>query len=173
MNMKILGIDPGYAIIGYGVIEFSGGRYKPLDFGAITTDADTPFGLRLQQIYNGILSVIIKNDPDEMAIEKLYFQNNQKTAIPVAEARGVILLAAQNNNIPVSEYTPLQVKSAVTGYGQAHKPQVMEMTRRLLKLDKVPKPDDTADALAIAICHAQSSATNLKNLLNQRGVIIR
>ena len=144
--MKILGIDPGYAIIGYGVIEFSGGRYKPLDFGAITTDADTPFGLRLQQIYNGIISVIIKNNPDDMAIEKLYFQNNQKTAIP----------------------TPLQVKSAVTGYGQAHKPQVMEMTRRLLKLDKVPKPDDTADALAIAICHAQSSATNLKNLLNQR-----
>ena len=166
-KMKILGIDPGYAIVGYGVIEFSGGRYKALDFGAITTDADTPFGVRLQEIYNGMLSVIIKNEPDEMAIEKLYFQNNQKTAIPVAEARGVILLAAQNNNIPVSEYTPLQVKSAVTGYGQAHKP------RRLLKLSEVPKPDDTADALAIAICHAQSSATNLRNLLNKRGVIIK
>ena len=170
-KMKILGIDPGYAIVGYGVIEFSGGRYKALDFGAITTDADTPFGVRLQEIYNGMLSVIIKNEPDEMAIEKLYFQNNQKTAIPVAEARGVILLSAQMNNIPISEYTPLQVKQAVTGYGQAKKPQVMEMTRRLLKLDSVPKPDDTADALAIAICHVQSSGTRLKELLNSRNRI--
>ena len=171
--MKILGIDPGYAIIGYGVIEFQRGRYHALDYGAVTTNADTPFGERLQQIYNGITAVIQNNAPDEMAIEKLYFQNNQKTAIPVAEARGVILLAAQNHHLPVSEYTPLQVKSAVTGYGQAHKPQVMEMTRRLLKLSEVPKPDDTADALAIAICHAQNSATNLKHLLNQRGVVIR
>ena len=167
-SMRILGIDPGYAIVGYGVIEFSGGRYYPVDYGAVTTDADTAFPLRLQQIYNGILSAIIKNDPDEMAIEKLFFQNNQKTAIDVAQARGVILLAAQNSNIPISEYTPLQVKTAVTGYGQAHKPQVMEMTRRLLKLDKLPKPDDTADALAIAICHAQSSGTALRALLNRR-----
>ena len=167
--MKILGIDPGYAIVGYGVIEFSGGRYFAVDYGAITTDAATPFAKRLQQIYTELLSVIIRNDPDEMSIEKLYFQNNQKTAIAVAEARGVILLAAQNSNIPISEYTPLQVKTAVTGYGQAHKPQVMEMTRRLLKLDKVPKPDDTADALAIAICHAQCSGTRLRSLLNARG----
>ena len=123
---------------------------------------------RLQQIYTGLQSVIIKNDPDAVSIERLYFQNNQKTAIDVAQARGVILLAAQNSNIPVSEYTPLQVKMAVTGYGQAHKPQVMEMTRRLLKLDKVPKPDDTADALAIAICHAQCSGTSLRSILNQR-----
>ncbi len=165
--MRILGIDPGYAIVGYGVIEFSGGRYYPIDYGAVTTDADTPFPKRLQQIYNGLVSVIIKNDPDAMSIEKLYFQNNQKTAIAVAEARGVILLAAQNNNIPISEYTPLQVKQAVTGYGKAQKPQVMEMTRRLLKLEKVPKPDDTADALAMAICHAQCSGTNLRSVLNR------
>ena len=112
--------------------------------------------------------MIIRNDPDEMSIERLYFQNNQKTASDVAQARGVIMLAAQNSNIPISEYTPLQVKTAVTGYGQAHKPQVMEMTRRLLKLEKVPKPDDTADALAIAICHAQCSGTRLRQLLNQR-----
>ena len=167
--MRILGIDPGYAIVGYGVIEFSGGRYYALDYGAITTDADTPFPQRLQQIYNGLISVIIRNDPDALSIERLYFQNNQKTAIAVAEARGVILLAAQNSNLPISEYTPLQVKMAVTGYGQAHKPQVMEMTRRLLKLEKVPRPDDTADALAIAICHAHCSGTALRSLLNQPG----
>ncbi len=166
--MKILGIDPGYAIVGYGVIEFDGVRYRSVDYGAITTEAETPFPLRLQQIYTALTSVIIKNDPDEMAIEKLYFQNNQKTAIAVAEARGVILLAAQNNNIPITEYTPLQVKMAVTGYGKAQKPQVMEMTRRLLKLEKVPKPDDTADALAMAICHAQCSGTKLRSLLNRR-----
>lgn len=167
--MRILGIDPGYAIVGYGVIEFSGGRYYAVDYGAITTEAESPFPQRLQQIYNGLLSVIIKNDPDGMSIEKLYFQNNQKTAIAVAEARGVILLAAQNSNLPISEYTPLQVKMAVTGYGKAQKPQVMEMTRRLLKLESVPKPDDTADALAMAICHAQCSGTRLRSLLNRKG----
>ncbi len=171
--MRILGIDPGYAIVGYGVIDYSGGKYQAVDFGAITTDADMPFPQRLQYIYNELVAVIIRNDPDEMAIERLYFQNNQKTAIAVAEARGVILLAAQMNNIPINEYTPLQVKSAVTGYGQAKKPQVMEMTRRLLKLEKVPKPDDTADALAMAICHAQSSGTRLRNMLNAQSTNIR
>ena len=124
--MRILGIDPGYAIVGYGVIDYSGGKYQAVDYGAITTDANMPFSARLQYIYNELVALIIKNDPDEMAIERLYFQNNQKTAIAVAEARGVILLAAQMNNIPINEYTPLQVKSAVTGYGQAKKPQVME-----------------------------------------------
>ncbi len=169
--MKILGIDPGYAIVGYGVIEFHAGRYNALDYGAITTDAEMPFPLRLQHIYNELVSVIIRNDPDEMAIEKLFFQNNQKTAIAVAEARGVILLAAQMNNILISEYTPLQVKMAVTGFGQAKKPQVMEMTRRLLKLESIPKPDDTADALAMAICHAHSSGTRLRNMLNSRNTL--
>ena len=171
--MRILGIDPGYAIVGYGVIDYSGGKYQAVDYGAITTDANMPFSARLQYIYNELVALIIKNDPDEMAIERLYFQNNQKTAIAVAEARGVILLAAQMNNIPINEYTPLQVKSAVTGYGQAKKPQVMEMTRRLLKLEKVPRPDDTADALAMAICHAQSSGTRLRNMLNSQSTNIR
>ena len=169
--MRILGIDPGYAIVGYGVIEFSGGRYYAVDYGAIITDAGTPFPVRLQQIYNGLVSVIIKNDPAEMAIEKLYFQNNQKTAIAVAEARGVTLLAAQNRNLPISEYTPLQVKTAVTGYGQAHKQQVMEMTRRLLKLNAVPKPDDTADALAIALTHIQAAGSELRQKMYREGNI--
>lgn len=166
--MKILGIDPGYAIVGYGVIEFSGSRYYAMDYGVITTTANTPFPQRLQEIYNGMVSIIIRSNPDALSIERLYFQNNQKTAIDVAQARGVILLSAQNNNLPISEYTPLQVKTAVTGYGQAHKQQVMEMTRRLLKLETIPKPDDAADALAIAICHAQCSGTRLRTLLNQR-----
>ena len=168
INMRILGIDPGYAIVGYGVIEFSGSRYYAIDYGVITTTANTPFPQRLQEIYNGMVSIIIRSNPDAFSIERLYFQNNQKTAIDVAQARGVILLSAQNNNLPISEYTPLQVKTAVTGYGQAHKQQVMEMTRRLLKLETIPKPDDAADALAIAICHAQCSGTRLRTLLNQR-----
>ena len=171
IKMKILGIDPGYAIVGYGVVEYSRGSYSPVEYGAITTEPDMPFPKRLQHIYNELVSVIIRNDPDEMAVERLYFQNNQKTAIAVAEARGVILLSAQMNNIPISEYTPLQVKQAVTGFGQAKKPQVMEMTRRLLKLQSVPKPDDTADALAIAICHVQSSGTKLKDMLNSRNKV--
>lgn len=169
--MRILGIDPGYAIVGYGIIEYNAGKYYSVDYGSITTDAEMPFPMRLQHIYNELVSVIIKNDPDEMAIERLYFQNNQKTAIAVAEARGVILLASQMNNISISEYTPLQVKLAVTGYGQAKKPQVMEMTRRLLRLESVPKPDDTADALAMAICHAQSAGTRLRNMLNSNNTI--
>lgn len=166
--MRILGIDPGYAIVGYGVIEFSGSRYYAIDYGVITTTANTPFPQRLQEIYNGMVSIIIRSNPDALSIERLYFQNNQKTAIDVAQARGVILLSAQNNNLPISEYTPLQVKTAVTGYGQAHKQQVMEMTRWLLKLETIPKPDDAADALAIAICHAQCSGTRMRTLLNQR-----
>lgn len=167
--MRILGIDPGYAIIGWGVLNYERGRFAPVDFGAITTEAGTLFVRRLQQIYTDLSAVLEKYTPDALAIEKLYFQNNQKTAIEVAEARGVILLAAQNAGVPIFEYTPLQVKSAVTGYGQAQKPQVMEMTKRLLRLEKVPKPDDTADALAIAICHAQMGGTALKRQI-MRGV---
>ncbi|MGN0536917.1 MAG: crossover junction endodeoxyribonuclease RuvC [Acutalibacteraceae bacterium] len=171
--MKILGIDPGYAIVGYGVIEYGSGRYVPVDYGAITTDAETPFPKRLQEIYNDMISIIIRNEPDALSIEKLYFNTNKTTGIGVAEARGVIILAAQMNNIPVYEYTPLQVKNAVTGFGGAKKPQVMEMTRRLLKLQTVPKPDDTADALAIAICHAQTSGTRLRTLINKSNNIIK
>lgn len=163
--MLILGIDPGYAIIGWGVIRFERGKYIPVDFGAITTNAGVPFNRRLEQIYDQLSELLDTHHPDAVAVEKLYFQNNQKTAIDVAQARGVIMLALQKHNVPVYEYTPLQVKSAVTGFGQAQKPQVMEMTKRLLRLKAVPKPDDTADALAIAICHAQYGGTTLKQTL--------
>lgn len=167
--MRILGIDPGYAIIGWGLLNYERGRFSTLDFGAVTTEAGTPFVQRLQQIYTDLSLILAKHQPQAMAIEKLYFQNNQKTAIEVAEARGVILLAAQNAGVPIYEYTPLQVKSAVTGFGQAQKAQVMEMTRRLLRLQQVPKPDDTADALAIAICHAQMGGTALKRQIMRGG----
>lgn len=167
--MRILGIDPGYAIIGWGLLNYERGRFSTLDFGAVTTEAGTPFFQRLQQIYTDLSLILAKHQPQAMAIEKLYFQNNQKTAIEVAEARGVILLAAQNAGVPIYEYTPLQVKSAVTGFGQAQKAQVMEMTRRLLRLQQVPKPDDTADALAIAICHAQMGGTALKRQIMRGG----
>lgn len=168
--MLILGIDPGYAIIGWGVIRFERGKYVPVDFGAITTNAGVPFNRRLEQIYDQLNELLDTHHPDAVAVEKLYFQNNQKTAIDVAQARGVIMLALQKHNVPVFEYTPLQVKSAVTGFGQAQKPQVMEMTKRLLRLKAVPKPDDTADALAIAICHAQYGGTSLKQTLLKGGV---
>lgn len=163
--MQILGIDPGYAIVGWGVLRYEHGRFTPLAFGAITTPAGMPFSRRLEIIYDGLGQILTEHRPDAIAVEKLYFQNNQKTAIDVAEARGVILLAAQKSGVPLFEYTPLQVKSAVTGYGKAEKPQVMEMTRRLLRLREVPKPDDTADALAIAICHGQMGGTALKRSL--------
>lgn len=168
--MVVLGIDPGYAIVGYGGIYFDGINFKPVGFGAITTKAGENFNQRLEYIYNQMEIILQKCKPDALAIESLYFQNNQKTAIQVAEARGVILLSAQQKNVPIYEYTPLQVKTAVTGYGQAKKPQVMEMTRRLLKLPQVPKPDDTADALAIAICHTQAAGTNLRRIMFKGGI---
>lgn len=163
--MTVLGIDPGYAIIGYGVISAENCNCKPIAYGCITTDADTDFNIRLKLIFDGMNKVIEKAKPDCIAIEKLYFQNNQKTAIMVAEARGVILLAAQLHSIPIFEYTPLQVKTAVTGYGKAKKQQVMDMTKRLLKLRQMPKPDDAADALAIAVCHVQAAGTCLRRRL--------
>lgn len=169
--MIVLGIDPGYAIVGWGLIEYKNNAYRPLRFGAITTDANTDFNQRLKIIYEDVSEIIRIFKPEALSIEKLYFQTNQKTAIMVAEARGVTLLAAQQSNIPIFEYTPLQVKTAVTGYGKAKKPQVMEMTRRLLKLPEVPKPDDTADALAIAICHTQASGGELRRKLHKEGIV--
>lgn len=160
--MIVLGIDPGYAIVGWGVVRYERGRFAPLDYGAVLTPAGMDFSRRLEIIYDELLALIDRAKPEALAVEKLYFKNNQKTAIDVAQARGVILLAAKKRGVPLYEYTPLQVKSAVTGYGQAEKPQVMEMTRRLLGLREVPKPDDTADALAIAICHGQTGGTALK-----------
>lgn len=154
--MRILGIDPGYAIVGFGVLEYDGYKFVPVEFGAVTTEAKTDFNLRLKTIYDDLTFVVGKFKPDAMAIEKLFFNTNQKTGIDVAQARGVTLLSAVNAGVPVFEYTPLQVKQSVVGYGRAEKPQVMEMTRRILGLAEVPKPDDTADALAIAICHGHS-----------------
>lgn len=169
MGLVILGIDPGYAIVGWGLVDFDQNSFKPLRYGAVTTEADTDFNTRLSIIYDDVNSIMTAFKPEAMAIERLYFTTNQKTAIMVAEARGVILLAARKNNIPIFEYTPLQVKTAVTGYGKAKKPQVMEMTRRLLKLPEVPKPDDTADALAIALTHCQSAGSELRRKLIREG----
>ena len=166
--MLILGIDPGYAIVGFGVIRKSDSRLAPVEFGAILTDANTPFPDRLVTIYNRIKELIERRHPDVLAIEKLYYANNQKTVIGVAEARGVILLAAREAGLPIFEYTALQVKLAVTGYGKAVKTQVQEMTRRLLSLETVPKPDDTADALAIAICHAHSGCSRISEYYNKK-----
>lgn len=169
-SLIILGIDPGYAIVGWGVIEYKGVTFRPVAFGAITTEAHTDFNLRLKQIYDDTVELLQHSKPDAVSIEKLYFNTNTTTAIYVAEARGVILLAAQQAGVPVYEYTPLQVKTAVTGYGKALKPQVMEMTRRLLHLKEVPKPDDTADALAIAITHTQAAGTGLRDYMMKRGI---
>lgn len=165
--MIILGIDPGYAIVGWGCVRYERGRFAPLAFGAVTTPAEMPFCDRLDAIFEQLTRLCGKYRPDAAAVEKLYFKNNQKTAIDVAQARGVTLLALRRAGVPLFEYTPLQVKSAVTGYGRAEKPQVMEMTRRLLNLREVPRPDDTADALAIAICHGQMGGTALKRALMQ------
>ena len=164
MFLIILGIDPGYAIIGYGIIRFESNRFEVLDFGAITTDAHTDFNDRLFEIYTELSVLIAKHHPDAMSVEKLYFNTNQKTAIAVAEARGVILLAARQNNVPIFEYTPLEVKQSVVGYGRAEKQQVQAMIKVLLNLDAVPKPDDTADALAMAVCHAHTSGSVLGRL---------
>ena len=168
--LVVLGIDPGYAIVGWGAIDFNGVNYSPLKYGAITTVAGSDFDLRLVHIYDELDMIIKTVKPNAMAIERLYFQNNQKTAINVAQARGVIVLAARKNGVPVYEYTPLQVKMAVTGYGQAKKPQIMEMTRRLLRLSELPKPDDTADALAMAITHTHAAGTNLKAMIFRKGL---
>lgn len=154
--MVIMGIDPGYAIVGFGIVDYKNNKFDLLSYGAITTEAKTDFSDRLIRIYEGVDSLIKKYRPDAIAIERLYFTTNQKTAIDVAQARGVILLAARQNLINVSEYTPLQVKGAVVGYGKAEKKQVMEMTRVMLGLKEYPKPDDAADALAVAICRAHS-----------------
>ncbi len=155
--MVILGIDPGYAIVGYGVVRYDKNRFQPVRFGAITTPAGMEFSQRLQMIYEDVCSVMDRSTPQALAIEQLFFTNNKTTAIDVAQARGVILLAASQRGIPVYTYTPMQVKQSVVGYGKAEKHQVMEMTRQLLGLEKVPRPDDTADALALAICHGHWS----------------
>lgn len=161
--MRIIGIDPGYAIVGFGVIEYEKSRFTTVNYGAITTPAGIDFNRRLEIIYADTCQILDSYKPESLAIEKLYFQNNQKTAIDVAEARGVILLAAAQRHIEIHEYTPLEVKKSITGYGKAVKKQVQEMTRRVLHLNEIPKPDDTADALAIAVCHAHTGSSILSS----------
>lgn len=167
--MRIIGIDPGYAIVGVGVVDYVKNKFYPVKFGAVDTPADTPFNTRLRIIYDTVAQVIAETKPQCMSIEKLYFNSNQKTAIEVAEARGVILLAAIQAGIPVFEYTPLQIKQSLVGYGRAEKRQVMEMIKSFLNLEKVPKPDDTADALALAVCHANYSGTDYSRLYKEAG----
>ena len=157
--MRILGIDPGYATIGYGIIDYDSFRFKTIAYGAVTTTPDKQFADRLCDIYDDISFLIGKYNPNCLSIEKLYFNTNTTTAIDVAQARGVILLAARSKKIDIFEYTPLQVKQSITGYGRAEKHQVMEMVKNLLQLSAVPKPDDTADALALAICHGHVSGS--------------
>lgn len=166
--MIILGIDPGYATVGWGVIESVRGNVRPIAFGAIKTPAHTLLEARLHMIECDIEELIKKYRPDEMAIEELFFTNNITTGIAVAEARGVILCAVHRNGVKISEYTPLQVKQAVVGYGRAEKHQVIAMVTSILRLKAPPKPDDTADAIAIAICHAQCRCSAMEQYYNHR-----
>lgn len=166
--MIILGIDPGLATVGWGIIESVRGQIRPIAYGAITTPARTDIEARLLMIQNDIEALISKYKPDEMAIEELFFNTNITTGIAVAEARGVILCTAHRLGVKISEYTPLQVKQAVVGYGKAEKRQVIAMVTSLLKLKEPPKPDDTADAVAIAICHSQCAASAIGRFYNQR-----
>lgn len=155
--MRILGIDPGIAIVGFGFIDKEGSKLTPVQYGSIQTEAGTDPGLRLKQVYEAAVQLIDKYRPDSVAVEQLFFNRNVTTAFTVGQARGVLILAAVQKGLPVAEYTPMQVKQAVVGYGKAEKKQVQEMVRMFLKLQTVPKPDDVADALAVAICHAHSS----------------
>ena len=160
--MRILGIDPGIAIVGFGLIESNRGSVRMLQYGAVTTEAGLPLATRLVQIENDMTALIAQLKPDEIAVEELFFSKNITTGIAVAHGRGVILCTAERLGVPIFEYTPMQVKQAVAGYGLADKKQEMDMTKRLLKLKAVPKPDDAADALAIAICHARSATSLLR-----------
>jgi crossover junction endodeoxyribonuclease RuvC len=154
--MIILGIDPGYAITGYGLIEYQSNRSRMLDYGVVSTQARVPFEIRLLTIYQQIESLIQRYSPDVMAVEELFFSRNTTTAIGAAQGRGVAILAAAKAGIPVYEYTPMQVKLAVTGYGRADKKQVSQMVKTILCLDKIPVKDDASDALAVAICQAHT-----------------
>lgn len=154
--MIVLGIDPGIAIVGYGIIEVKGNHFKAIDYGAITTDSNIIFPERLKMVYDKLTDIINLYKPDDFAIEELFYNKNAKTVIKVGQARGVEVLAGINAGIPIYEYTPLQIKQAVVGYGRAEKHQVQEMVKLLLNLKEIPKPDDVADALAVALCHGSS-----------------
>ena len=165
--MIVLGIDPGLAIVGWGVLEYKNTRFRTLAYGSIQTPAGMRTEERLKAIFDGMNELLDTYHPDAMAVEELFFNTNITTGIRVAEARGVILLSAQRKQVPIYEYTPLQVKQAVVGYGRAEKKQVISMVTMLLGLTKPPKPDDTADALAIAICHAHSGGSRLASYYNK------
>lgn len=169
--MRILGIDPGIATIGFGLVEMDKGQGTMLQYGVISTPAGVPLSRRLYQISQDMDSLLEQFKPDVMAVEELFFNNNITTGIAVAHGRGVILLAAETAGIPLYEYTPSQVKLALTGYGKAEKRQMMEMTRMLLKLKAVPRPDDAADALAIALCHGRSMTSRLPQNQNVKQTI--
>ena len=163
--MVILGLDPGYGTTGYGVIDYAHGEARALAYGAVTTRPGRELALRLTEIYADLQTLLDKFKPDAVAVEELFWGHNVTTGIGVSHGRGVILLAICKSGAPLFEYTPNQVKQAVVGYGSADKHQVMEMTRRILKMEKVARPDDAADAIAIALCHARSSTS----LLAQKG----
>ena len=165
--MIILGIDPGLAIVGWGVLEYQGSRFRTLGYGFIQTPSTMSTEDRLVEIHTRVGQLIDTYKPDCMAVEELFWNTNQTTGIRVSEARGVILLSGAERKLPIHEYTPLQVKQAVVGYGRAEKKQVITMVTMLLNLERPPKPDDTADALAIAICHAHSGASRLASYYNK------
>lgn len=165
--MVILGLDPGLAIVGWGVIDYTANHFKTVAYGSVQTPAGMPTEKRLLTIYREISSIMDRYKPQEMAVEELFFTNNITTGIRVAEARGILLMAGEERGIPMTEYTPPQVKQAVVGYGRAEKKQVIDMVTRLLHLSAPPKPDDTADALAIAICHAHCGCSQLAQYFNK------
>lgn len=166
--MIILGVDPGLAIVGWGVVEYRASRFRTLGYGSIETPAGMAVEQRLSLIYDGLKQLIETYHPEQIAVEELFFNTNRTTGIQVAEARGVIIMCAYRMGVKIFEYTPLQVKQAVVGYGRAEKKQVITMVTMLLGLAKPPKPDDTADALAIAVCHAHSGTSRLADYYNQR-----
>ena len=170
--MRILGIDPGYGITGFGLIDARRGQFQLLRCGAITTPPNTDFSWRLEVIYNDMVELLRVTKPDVVAIEELFFGQNVTTGIGVAQSRGVILLAIRQAGIEIFSYKPAQVKQSVVGYGNATKHQVQDMTRRLLRLDTMPKPDDAADAIALALCHARSSTSLLAQAQKKNGGFI-
>lgn len=165
--MRILGIDPGYATTGFGLITAERGQFRLMQYGVITTDKELKFAKRLQVLYDDMVRLLEGTKPDAVAVEELFWGHNITTGIGVSHGRGVILLAIAQSGVPLYEYTPMQVKQAVVGYGKAEKRQVMDMTRRLLHMKEVARPDDAADAIAIALCHARSSTSLLSLLQNK------
>ncbi len=160
--MRIMGIDPGFAILGYGIVDMAGNRFTAKGYGAVTTDKTMDMPDRLKHIYCRLMDIIDEFQPDVAAIEELFFNKNTKTALSVGQARGVAILACANSGLEIYEYTPLQIKQGLIGYGRAEKEQVQFMVKTILKLSEIPKPDDTADALAAAICHGHSSGYQIR-----------